>query len=328
MLNTNPPIVADVDARMRSQFDEARAAAKPVGMLHVTVDRLERATPEQRQQRLAALGRLLEERPAADFVVGATPEGQVVLVVGLDRAELEEYARGLLRAGRKRGPLISIGVAHVQGRGEVELDTLRRVTDAGLEVARRGGGNRLVHTDQYASVGARVVERAVPLAEPAPSAPDAPDTSDEQGALAQVQLERTPATPATAPAAPTEAATEAALIDVLRKALTGDSTDPRLAKFQTALEDLLREHPEKDPANERVDILERRVQKLAAALDLAEGEIRRLHALKPGESPGVSSIYREVQGLSAGEPLEALKRELMARIFEANRELQGARRSE
>lgn len=69
------------------------------------------------------------------------------------------------------------------------------------------------------------------------------------------------------------------------------------------------------------DMLERRLSKLAGNLEMTEAELRATMARK-NIDPGVASIYRTVQGLSAAEEDAELKKEMMSKIFEANLELQ------
>lgn len=71
----------------------------------------------------------------------------------------------------------------------------------------------------------------------------------------------------------------------------------------------------------KYNMLERRLAKLAGALEMTEAELRATMARK-NIDPGVASIYRTVQGLSAAEEDVELKKEMMSKIFEANLELQ------
>ena len=80
-----------------------------------------------------------------------------------------------------------------------------------------------------------------------------------------------------------------------------------------------------DPALEKsylrqIDLLERRVRKLAALLEMREEELQRLLA-DPGEQ-GIASIYERVQGIQEDGPRGDLKRLLMSKIYEANLKLQ------
>ena len=71
----------------------------------------------------------------------------------------------------------------------------------------------------------------------------------------------------------------------------------------------------------KYDMLERRLAKLAGNLEMTEAELRATMARK-NIDPGVASIYRTVQGLSAAEEDAELKKDMMSKIFEANLELQ------
>jgi len=70
----------------------------------------------------------------------------------------------------------------------------------------------------------------------------------------------------------------------------------------------------------QVDVLERRLTKIATSLEATEGALLRTRS---GENVdlGVASIYRTVQGLSDVEGDTELKKEMMSKIFEANIEL-------
>ncbi|HIG12247.1 MAG: diguanylate cyclase [bacterium] len=71
---------------------------------------------------------------------------------------------------------------------------------------------------------------------------------------------------------------------------------------------------------DRVEQLERRLAKMSESLEITEEELQRVLATRNVDS-GIASIYRTVQGLSDVEGNLALKKEMMAAIFEANLEL-------
>ena len=77
-----------------------------------------------------------------------------------------------------------------------------------------------------------------------------------------------------------------------------------------------------DQAPEGVDpdLYERRITKLMAALDESRAELGRLHDSSQVD-PGLASIYRDVQGLSAEAKDAEAKRAMMSVLFEANLEL-------
>ena len=70
-----------------------------------------------------------------------------------------------------------------------------------------------------------------------------------------------------------------------------------------------------------VENLQRRIQKLNETLAQTEHRLRQVAAMKNIDD-GISSIYRDVQGLDLGDLQVARKRELMAEIFAANLKLQ------
>jgi hypothetical protein len=70
-----------------------------------------------------------------------------------------------------------------------------------------------------------------------------------------------------------------------------------------------------------IDTLQRRIKKLAESLDQTETRLQRVAAMKSID-PGISSIYREVQGVDFGDSQADKKKELMAEIFKANLKLQ------
>jgi len=73
-----------------------------------------------------------------------------------------------------------------------------------------------------------------------------------------------------------------------------------------------------------VDLLQRRIGKLNETLGHTERRLQEVAAMKNLDG-GISSIYREVQGLGDLDAQVAKKKELMAEIFKANLELQKKR---
>lgn len=69
-----------------------------------------------------------------------------------------------------------------------------------------------------------------------------------------------------------------------------------------------------------VELLQRRVAKLNDSLSLTERRLQEVAAMKNIDD-GISSVYREAQGLSADAAQAGKKRELMAEIFQANLKL-------
>lgn len=70
-----------------------------------------------------------------------------------------------------------------------------------------------------------------------------------------------------------------------------------------------------------VDTLQRRIKKLNESLDQTEKRLQAVAAMKSLDA-GISSIYREVQGVDPADTQAGKKKELMAEIFKANLRLQ------
>ncbi|HZN39827.1 MAG TPA: hypothetical protein VFD82_13540 [Planctomycetota bacterium] len=81
------------------------------------------------------------------------------------------------------------------------------------------------------------------------------------------------------------------------------------------------EHARRALQDRDVENLQRRIKKLSETLQQTEQRLQHVAATKNIES-GISSLYREVQGVSLGDVLAHKKSELMAEIFKANLELQ------
>lgn len=108
--------------------------------------------------------------------------------------------------------------------------------------------------------------------------------------------------------------------------LTPEQKQTRDRVTNLVLESLAREREralEAKTAEHREEVrrFELRLAKLTQSLEVTEEELRRLAAMK-NIDPGIASIYRTVQGLSADEENAKTKREMLAGIFEANLKLQ------
>lgn len=70
-----------------------------------------------------------------------------------------------------------------------------------------------------------------------------------------------------------------------------------------------------------VERMQRRISKLVENLDQTESRLREVSSMKNIDE-GISSVYREVQGLDQRDSHYGRKRELLTEIFEANLKLQ------
>lgn len=74
-------------------------------------------------------------------------------------------------------------------------------------------------------------------------------------------------------------------------------------------------------ADRDVAAMQRRIEKLTESLSLTEHKLQQLSAQRSLDT-GISSIYREVQGLAPGDARAETKKGMMAAILEANLRLQ------
>ncbi|MCH2107535.1 MAG: GGDEF domain-containing protein [Planctomycetes bacterium] len=94
--------------------------------------------------------------------------------------------------------------------------------------------------------------------------------------------------------------------------------------FALALKKMAQDRKSQDS---KLEVLERRIERLSHNLGLTEEQLQRAMEMK-GIDPGVASIYQEVQGIADGDSDQTLKKDMMAAIYEANMELQNKTESE
>ncbi len=99
---------------------------------------------------------------------------------------------------------------------------------------------------------------------------------------------------------------------------------PKVPKKEAAVEPVkvlqpLAPNLEDSQARKQIDVLERRLAKMARLLDQRDTEI--VSRSRVAEDTGVASIYRDVQGIDSRGDEATQKKELMSSIFEANLKL-------
>jgi diguanylate cyclase (GGDEF)-like protein len=315
----------DIRRLMRIEFDRARRYHYPVVLLMVSVDRLGQLQDlyghEVRDEILDALVQRLRAATRSSDFLGTTFDDQVLILVphtpvggvGVMARRMLKEARALRLEcdGRPMRLTISVGGAHSERNEAVDFDTMLEVAQAGNEVAQRAGGDRYVHSELYDFFRKRR-EREGRVA--------APETLPGPGG------------------APIDVAGIGNLIGDKIKELFGlGAADTNLvARIEREVtRQLLGEMRERrarsgsDPEAEaeylrKIELLERRVGKLTDQLGMTEGQLKSVLAAKEVD-PGLASVYSTVQGLSADEAQAELKKELMAKIFEANVELRRQR---
>ncbi|MEZ5976026.1 MAG: hypothetical protein R3F33_09470 [Planctomycetota bacterium] len=275
----------------------AREAGLDFAVLHVRLDGfadwdLRKGTAFAQGLFVSLLERLL---PVDGILAGRREAGECLLYLqGLSPERLATLAGDLNAVTRNAswgdqiGALrvsVSIGGAHLRGfRGEpgaCDLASLEQAAARGAQLAQRSGGDRAAMIERFS----RAAVRRMPVPEPA---------VELQSVAPQVEL---------APPA----------VEVVDMRAPQPPAMPLPAELD--VDRLLRD---RDAAWERrVDLLERRLEKLGAMLD----QVSRGQRTSAAGDSGVPSRFRAVQGLSEDDVQVEAKRGLMAAIYEANLEL-------
>jgi diguanylate cyclase (GGDEF)-like protein len=311
---------------MRVEFDRARRYKYPVVMLLIAVDRVEQLQDlygsELKERIDEALVGMLKGATRASDSIGCLIDDRVLVLVPHTPPEgASTIARRVIEGmratsfdcdGRSTRITLSIGGAHSSHEGDLAFETMLEVAEGGLKVAREGGGNRYVHSDLY-----EFFERK-----------RAREQRHGQLTMAPAPMPIVTAVPAAVPAGDGRSPL---LGDKIREMFgLSDADSELLARIeQEVIASALREMKgelervmtdSKSEHQRQIAMLERRIAKLSEALGMTEAELQRV--LQQGTlDPGVASIYKTVQGLSAQDVHAELKKALMSKIFEANVEL-------
>ena len=218
-----------------------------------------------------------------------------------------------------------MGGSDNQAEGVHTFEDMERAAEEGLRLALEAGGDRYVVREEVEQEILRLRDRLNALGEPAApgveGAPPAPRSGP--GTVRAGRPERI------APP-PLDGESEEAFVERLRDAFRNVTRQrtPELTVLEErivnlALEEMREDRGERVEETENSDHvkrLERRIAKLDALLGKTSEELER--ARQAGAEAGLSSVFREVQGLAGGESELERKRMLMRRIFEANLDLQ------
>lgn len=206
---------------------------------------------------------------------------------------------------------LSVGVAHNQHDGPATFQTLLDDAETGLGMAQSSGGNTNV---QWREVETELDRLREELDEQIEAARQDTERLDEQGEGLG------------------ESWGNALLAKLIGMFEAEAEQSPGVLRLKTQTITLLHEEiagwrqselgRQLAESNKRAQQLERRVSKLGHLLEVTEGELKRVASMKSVDT-GISSIYRNVQGLDDGAENAELKREMMKSIFEANKALLG-----
>jgi len=331
---------------MRAEFDRARRYAYPLACLLIGVDRLDKLSDlygrEARFEIRDALVEILRGQLRVGDFLGCLLEEQVLIVLphtGADGARaltrrLMAAARELAfeGGGRTLGITVSVSAAYSDRSAVEDFEGLVRVAEAGLRAAADDGGDRFIEWKETETDVERLrrdlearmqslrneLPELVRRAQAAPRLAE-PDLVRGQEDVLRRAIDLLARAAGPEPVDDPALAPLAGLVPAVPPAGAGGgahATTPTPEPTDAAdVDELIERH------NREVDLLERRIAKLSRSLEVTEEELRQMALLKDVDQ-GVSSIYREVQGLSADAHDRERREAMMSSIFEANLELQ------
>ncbi len=279
---------------MEVEYARARRYRYPLGCLMIAIDRLQELAhlygEESRRAILESVVRLLRNATrSSDFMGYLLDERLLAVFPHTEPAGCSAVARRLVEGARKLsfdggGPVVSITLSI--GLGQVAPDRAQDFQGLVDETAAALDRARAAGGNRFAAY-----EYVAP--KPAAGASQGPDLE--------------------------------ALLERLLHEKLGDlfaSQGQKLPDFGGREKEVVELAIRKmeDEHRRQMDMLQRRMAKLSDALGMTESELRRAIAAK-GVDSGIASIYSTVQGLADDELQADLKREMMAKIFEANVEL-------
>ena len=314
---------------MRIEFDRAQRYRYPIVFILVAVDRLSQLQDlygyEVKAQILQSLTGLMKHATRTSDSLGCLIDDKLLMIVPHTPADgavvlakrLQEGARALVFEADDREVRItvSLGGAHNQRRGDYDFKTMLEVAEGGLQVALASGGDRYVHSDLYdffqkkherEAAEARASQPAVtqaPLPAPSP-APGGVVLDDQVSRVLEAKIQQLLGL----------GPDDAEILAKIQQTVIAEAIREMRGQVEQEITGSAEEH------RREVDLLERRIAKLTNTLGLTEEELQRVLRTKSVD-PGVASRFQSVQGLSGSEVQAELKRELMAKIFEANLEL-------
>ena len=337
-----------MEARFAAAVESGRAvvalACQPHGL-----EALERASPGSLPRALGALSLgLAPAFEAAEVLVTRSGAQLLVLLVGTDPARVEAACRTwIARAQELRvegldRPLrvsLWLGYGVTQPGLRLFADTLLQVALEGLRVARFRGPGTCVHTMVYGGVQ-KTLERErgqegllipgrTPLRAEAPAG-DAPRPEAAPARLEPAGVTTHEASRGESSASGARTREQSPALPELLAALDAQRRENETLRARLRLLEPVSEPgadrsrrpsvPE-EVAQERIELLERRLIKLRRLLSESEQRLARA-GRGPESDSGVASRYRTVQGLADDAPERELKAGLMESLFRANLELQ------
>lgn len=288
----------EIRVLMAAEFDRSERFGTPLAILRIAVDRLgylhDLYGEESKHEILAAVNGLLRSKTRASDLLGFPFGDQIIAAVPhIDSTAAEALADRLIRGargltfdadGRTLRITTSIGIAHSSsGYGDFEA-MMEGADEALAEMLAKSGDRAKLHT----------------------AAPPAPTP---QPAVPQLDIDI--------------GGGDNILGEALRLAMSGKIPTIQAQNLLSAVMGDLEDRFASKDADDRTELLERRVSKLGTMLEETEARLRAL--LASGGDDGVASKFKSVQGLDPDADQVEQKRDLLKAIFDANlrmRELQ------
>ena len=319
-----------VRALMEVEFERANRYGFPIIALMIGIDRLVELQDlygyDSREAIQSAIIEATTHATRATDYLGCMVEDKILVVLThTDREIGQTLARRLIHRARKLEfqsdgrtirVTLSIGLAHNQHRGARTFEGLLQVAEAAMQTALAAGGDRFAEREeveeQLRGLEAQLEARSLLLQEEQQSLVRETEVQAQaKQKVLEVRFE--------------DAFAEAVLrnpdLERLREEVLAIAQRQMEEERDRLIADKVREH------QFEIDRLERRITKLTESLGLTEEELRRVAKMKNIDL-GLSSIFREVQGLSEADIQVERKKEMMKVIFEANLELRDSFKSE
>lgn len=317
-----------VRERMDACFATAVTAGRSVVVVACELRVRSSASSDDEARLLAGLGTHFAQAVQPDELLAfRTEEGAVCLLVGVELDAVQDTCKGWLAGLRARVTPGAVRVGLGLGRSlegkALWLETLIRVARQGAQIARCRGGGSAVHTMLYDFVQRQLEHE--PGRAPAPLA--AARKASTPVTLEVVPTPAPSAPPAPEPKAAPQAAARTASTDAapIAEQRPQDDDVEAIRRENGELKARLRILESMRSANpdERIELLERRILKLASSLEATDQRLTQVASARV-EDVGIASRFKSPQGISPGDAGYETKSGLMSAIFEANLALKHA----
>jgi GGDEF domain-containing protein len=304
---------------MRLEMEGALRHAYPISCMVIGLDRFDE--PKEIALRRTLMPAIFKELKAVTFShdvrgLGVFTERYVLaLFPHVAPDKLATLAQEMLARGKALSVpdpdcpstvTLSVGVSHNLHKGKTSFESLVEDAEQGMSVARSRGGDRSVQwrevETEIDALRAQIEQQLEELEENKASWFGEQDGAQEDWGrnLIQKALELFRA----------EADQSAGVLRLEQAIIALITDEVRRWRESSGVKAMVE-------GQRQIELLERRILKLTESLGMTEAELQRVAAMKNIDL-GLSSIYRNVQGL-AGEDVNAEQKRAMLRdIFESN----------